>query len=118
MRVGVPREIKNAERRVGLTPASVRELVAHGHDVVVESSAGAGIGATDDHYASAGAGLVATAAEVFGQAELIVKVKEPQAGERAMLRLDQALGRAQEALTPRRPAPPRRAAPAGHSPPA
>ena len=69
MRVGVPREIKNAERRVGLTPASVRELVAHGHEVVVERHAGVGIGASDADYAAAGATLHNTAAEVFTEGE-------------------------------------------------
>ena len=91
MRVGVPREIKNAERRVGLTPASVRELVAHGHEVVVERLAGVGIGASDADYAAAGAALHDTAAEVFAVADMIVKVKEPQASERAMLRPGQVL---------------------------
>ena len=91
MRVGVPREIKNAERRVGLTPASVRELVAHGHEVVVERHAGVGIGASDADYAAAGATLHNTAAEVFAAADMIVKVKEPQASERAMLRPGQVL---------------------------
>ncbi|HEX4903406.1 MAG TPA: alanine dehydrogenase [Acidimicrobiales bacterium] len=91
MIVGTPTEVKNAERRVGLSPASVRELVAHGHDVLVEQGAGAGIGATDDDYAAAGATLVPAAAEVWARAELVVKVKEPQAGERAQLRPGQVL---------------------------
>ena len=91
MLVGVPREIKNAERRVGLTPASVRELVAHGHEVMVEASAGAGIGASDAEYVTAGASIAVGAAEVFGAADLIVKVKEPQAVELAMLRPEQVL---------------------------
>jgi alanine dehydrogenase len=85
MRIGVPKEIKNHEYRVGLTPASVRELVAQGHEVIVERSAGGGIGAGDADYEAAGARIVAKAAEVFAQAEMIVKVKEPQAGERALL---------------------------------
>jgi alanine dehydrogenase len=89
--VGVPKEIKNAERRVGLTPASVREIAAHGHEIVVEASAGVGIGASDDDYAAAGATLAPTGAEVFERAELVVKVKEPQANERRMLRPDQTL---------------------------
>ena len=91
MRIGVPKEIKVLEHRVGLTPASVRELHAHGHEVIVEASAGQGIGMDDDAYRSAGAAIVATAAEVFGQAEMIVKVKEPQAVERRMLRPGQIL---------------------------
>ncbi len=86
MRIGVPREIKNEERRVGLTPASVRELVAFDHDVFVETRAGEGIHASDEDYADAGARVLPTPAEVFDAAELIVKVKEPQAPERAMLR--------------------------------
>ena len=91
MRVGVPKEIKVLENRVGLVPGSVRELVAHGHAVVVEHNAGQGIGMDDDAYRNAGASIVATAAEVFGQAEMIVKVKEPQAAERKMLRPGQIL---------------------------
>lgn len=91
MLVGAPKEIKEAERRVGLTPASVRELVAHGHEVVVETHAGVGIGADDDAYVAAGARIAPTAGEVWEQAELIVKVKEPQAVERAQLRADQVL---------------------------
>jgi len=91
MIVGVPREIKDAERRVGLTPASIRELVAHGHDVVVESGAGDGIMAPDDAYTAAGAQIAPTAEAVWGEARLIVKVKEPQAVERARLRPDHVL---------------------------
>ena len=91
MRIGVPKEIKNHEYRVGLTPASVRELVHHGHSVQVQAGAGAGIGAADADYAAAGASIAADAATVFTQAEMIVKVKEPQAGERAMLRPGQVL---------------------------
>ena len=91
MLVGAPKEIKKAERRVGLTPASVRELVAHGHEVLVESTAGIGIGAADDDYAAAGARIAPTAGDVWGEADLIVKVKEPQAPERAQIREDQVL---------------------------
>jgi len=91
MIVGVPREIKVHEYRVGLVPGSVRELAAHGHAVVVESGAGAGIGFDDDAYARAGAKIAATAAEVFAAADMIVKVKEPQAGEIALLRPEQIL---------------------------
>jgi alanine dehydrogenase len=91
MRVGVPKEIKNNEFRVGLVPASVRELVNHGHEVLVETSAGMGIGVTDSDYETAGAKIIADAQSVFDQAEMIVKVKEPQAVERAMLRADHLL---------------------------
>jgi alanine dehydrogenase len=91
MQIGVPKEIKVHEYRVGLTPSSVRELVAHGHRVQVETTAGAGIGASDDDYRRAGAGIAADAAEVFAQAEMIVKVKEPQAIERKRLRAGQVL---------------------------
>ena len=91
MKIGVPREIKNHEYRVGLVPASVRELCGHGHDVVVETGAGAGIGFSDDEYVRAGASILATAVSVFDAADMIVKVKEPQAVERAMLREEQTL---------------------------
>jgi alanine dehydrogenase len=91
MLVGVPREIKVQEYRVGLIPASVRELVHHGHTVVVESGAGAGINFTDDDYVAAGAEIVPTAADVFARAELVVKVKEPQPQEFALLREGQIL---------------------------
>lgn len=91
MRVGVPKEIKDHEDRVGLVPSSVRELVAHGHEVLVESRAGQGIGVADEAYAAAGARIIGTAAEVFAAADMIVKVKEPQAVERKMLREGQIL---------------------------
>ncbi len=91
MRIGVPKEIKNHEYRVGLTPASVRELVSNGHTVLVQKNAGAGIGLDDAQYAAAGAELLGTAAEVFAQAEMVVKVKEPQPAECAMLRPGQIL---------------------------
>ena len=91
MLIGVPREIKVREYRVGLTPTNVREVVAHGHQVVVERGAGAGIGMTDAHYEAAGARIAADAAAVFREAEMIVKVKEPLAAERAMLRRGQVL---------------------------
>src|SRR5687768_15814760 len=91
MRVGVPKEIKNHEYRVGLVPAGVRELVADGHEVFVQSTAGAGIGVDDAAYQAAGAKIVATAAEVFASADLIVKVKEPQLAECKMLRRGQTL---------------------------
>ncbi|MBY8823036.1 alanine dehydrogenase [Sphingomonas colocasiae] len=85
MRIGVPKEIKNHEYRVGLTPASVAELIAAGHDVVVETRAGSGIDFGDDDYVAAGATIAATAAEVFAKADMIVKVKEPQPQEIALL---------------------------------
>ncbi len=91
MLVGVPKEIKNHEYRVGLTPESVSELTAAGHKVLVETMAGAGIGATDADYRAAGATIAPNAAEVFGSAEMVVKVKEPQAAERAQLRKGQIL---------------------------
>ncbi|NNM75695.1 alanine dehydrogenase [Sphingomonas sp. ID1715] len=85
MRVGVPKEIKNHEYRVGLTPPSVAELVAAGHEVIVETKAGSGIDFDDSDYVEAGARIVGTAAEVFAQSDMIVKVKEPQAQEIALL---------------------------------
>jgi len=91
MLVGVPKEVKVHEYRVGLTPSSVREMTAHGHTVLVQTDAGVGIGASDDDYRRAGAEIAASADEVFTRAELIVKVKEPQAPERAMLREGQIL---------------------------
>jgi len=91
MQIGVPKEIKNHEYRVGLTPESVAEAVHHGHTVLVESKAGAGIGATDEDYRAAGAEIAGEAATIFAKAEMIVKVKEPQAGERKMLRPGQIL---------------------------
>jgi alanine dehydrogenase len=91
MLIGVPKEIKNHEYRVGLTPASVRELVAHGQQVLVQAGAGTAIGLTDDEYKSAGAQIVASAADIFSRAEMIVKVKEPQPAECRMLRPGQIL---------------------------
>ncbi|MCB1460494.1 MAG: alanine dehydrogenase, partial [Nitratireductor sp.] len=91
MRVGCPKEIKNHEYRVGLTPGSVREYIAHGHTVIVETGAGAGIGADDGAYQAAGAKIVGTAGEVFTQSDMIVKVKEPQPSEWAQLREGQLL---------------------------
>lgn len=91
MRIGLPKEIKNHEYRVGLTPASVRELTAHGHQVLVQTGAGAAIGLTDGQYQAAGASLVADASAVFAQADMVVKVKEPQPHECAMLRPGQIL---------------------------
>ncbi|MBM3352435.1 MAG: alanine dehydrogenase [Betaproteobacteria bacterium] len=91
MLIGVPEEIKNHEYRVGMTPLSVREAVRQGHKVWVQANAGAGIGATDADYAAAGATIIPSAAEIFAKADLLVKVKEPQAAERAMLRQGQTL---------------------------
>lgn len=91
MRVGVPTEIKKNEHRIGLTPTAVREYVAHGHAVSVQQGAGVGAGFTDDDYRKAGATIVATAAEIFAGADMIVKVKEPQKVEWEMLREDQIL---------------------------
>jgi alanine dehydrogenase len=91
MRVGTVKEIKNHEYRVGLTPESARELVAHGHEVWVEAGAGNGIGASDEDYQAAGAIIKAAAADIFAECEMVVKVKEPQAVERAQLRKGQIL---------------------------
>ena len=91
MLIGVPKEIKNHEYRVGLIPSSVRELVHHGHKVLVETKAGAGIGFDDAAYKAAGATIAAKAADVFAKADMIVKVKEPQANECKMLRKGQLL---------------------------
>jgi alanine dehydrogenase len=91
MRVGVPKEIKQSEFRVGLTPSSTQELVAQGHDVLVEAGAGAGSGLADAEYEAAGARIAATAGEVFAASDLIVKVKEPQPSERGLLRKGQTL---------------------------
>ncbi len=91
MKIGVPKEIKNHEYRVGLTPASVREFVSHGHSVMVQSGAGAAIGLDDAQYKAAGATLAESAQEVFAGADMIVKVKEPQPQECAMLRPGQLL---------------------------
>ena len=91
MRVGVPKEIKNHEYRVGLIPSSVLELVHHGHEVIVQQGAGLGAGLTDEDYVAAGARIIETADEIFARADMIVKVKEPLAGERKKLRPGQIL---------------------------
>src|SRR5262249_53564971 len=91
MKVGVPKEIKTHEYRVGLTPSAVREYVAAGHSVSVQAGAGAGIGASDDVYRKAGALIVDTAREIFASTEMIVKVKEPQPSEWIQLREEQIL---------------------------
>ena len=91
MLVGVPKEIKNHEYRVGLTPAAVKEFVSHGHSVLVETNAGEAIGFTNEMYVEAGAAIASTAEQVFAEAEMIVKVKEPQPNECKMLRKGQTL---------------------------
>lgn len=91
MLVGVPKEIKNHEYRVGLTPAAVKEFVANGHQVIVQTSAGSAIGFDDEQYIQAGATIEATAEAIFDKAEMIVKVKEPQPNECKMLKEGQTL---------------------------
>ena len=91
MIIGVPKEIKNNEFRVGLTPSSVHECISHGHKVLVQTNAGIGISATDDDYRNVGAEIIDEASDIFAKADMIVKVKEPQAVERAMLREGQIL---------------------------
>lgn len=91
MLIGVPKEIKNHEYRIGMTPAGVRELVSNGHDVIIQKDGGAAIGLTDDMYEAAGAKIIATAEEIFASADMIVKVKEPQPNECRMLRSGQIL---------------------------
>ena len=91
MKIGIPKEIKTHEYRVGLAPPGAREAVVHGHQVFVEPGAGAGIGFSDDDYRAAGATVMGSATEIFATAEMIVKVKEPQPGEIAMLRQGQIL---------------------------
>ena len=91
MRVGVPKEIKNHEYRVGLIPSSVLELVHHGHEVIVQAGAGLGAGLTDEDYVAAGATIIESADEIFASADMIVKVKEPLAEERKKLRPGQIL---------------------------
>lgn len=91
MRIGIPREIKNNEFRVGLIPASVAEITTAGHELFIEADAGLGIGVNDQSYIDAGATILSTAAEIFAQTEMIVKVKEPQPEEILMLRKGQLL---------------------------
>jgi alanine dehydrogenase len=91
MLIGVPKEIKNHEYRIGLTPAGVYELEAHGHQVLIQKDGGKSIGLTDEMYRKAGAEIVETAAEIFARAEMIIKVKEPQPQECEMLRPGQIL---------------------------
>lgn len=91
MKIGVPKEVKNHEYRVGLIPASVNELTLHNHQVLIETNAGIGIGYCDEDYIKAGAIIVPSAEQLFEQSEMIIKVKEPQAKERQMLKYDQIL---------------------------
>lgn len=91
MKVGVPAEIKTDENRVAVTPAGVRELVSHGHDVMVEAGAGEGSAIHDQEYTAVGARIVGSAADVFGQADMVLKVKEPQPSEFGLLRSGQIL---------------------------
>jgi len=91
MLIGVPKEIKNHEYRIGLTPAAVNELIMNGHQVIVQQDGGKAIGFTDDQYVAAGANIIDNAEEIFAKAEMIIKVKEPQANECAMLREGQTL---------------------------
>lgn len=91
MLIGIPKEIKPHEYRVSLTPSGVRELGNHGHDVFIETQAGAAIGYTDDHYRAAGAAVVETPEEVYEKSDLIVKVKEPQAGEATLIKEGQVI---------------------------
>jgi alanine dehydrogenase len=91
MLIGVPKEIKNHEYRIGLTPAGARELIAHGHQVMVQRDGGKSIGLTDELYEKAGAEIVDTPEEIFERAEMIIKVKEPQPNECKMLRKGQVL---------------------------
>ncbi len=91
MLIGVPKEIKNHEYRVGMTPSSVREMVHHGHTVIVETQAGTGIGCEDTDYEKAGAKIISSASDIFSKAEMIIKVKEPQKVEYEQLRQDQIL---------------------------
>ncbi len=91
MHIGVPKEIKNHEYRAGLTASSVKELTSRGHNVTVETSLGVGVGISDDEYVSAGAKVAASAKDIFASADMIIKVKEPQPQECAMLRPKQIL---------------------------
>jgi len=91
MVIGVPREIKDGEKRVAITPAGVSALLHHGHRVLIETGAGAGSGHADDEYRAAGADIAATAKDVYGQAQLVLKVKEPLSSEYALLRADLVL---------------------------
>ena len=91
MLIGIPKEIKTHEYRVGMTPSSVRELIHHGHQAIVQTNVGRAIGLDDAMYQAAGAEIVGSAEDVFARADMVVKVKEPQAGECKMLRQGQVL---------------------------
>ena len=91
MIIGIPKEIKTHEYRVGMTPSSVKELTSYGHTVYIETQAGIGIGFQDQDYIDAGGQILPTANDIFAESEMIIKVKEPQAHERALLREDQIL---------------------------
>ena len=91
MKIGVPSEIKEQESRVGLTPASVQELINHDHEVLIQKEAGFGAGFPNDDYESAGGTIVGSAEDIFNDTDMIVKVKEPLANEVAMLREGQIL---------------------------
>ena len=91
MKIGCPKEIKPQEFRVGVTPNAAYEAVKHGHEVIIETNAGTGAGFEDADYVAAGATILDSAAEIFAAADMIVKVKEPQAVERKMLREGQVL---------------------------
>src|SRR5215213_4171539 len=91
MRIGVPKEVKNHEYRVAMTPAGVHELVVHGHDVLIQAGAGIGSSIPDELYAEAGAKLVASADEVWGDSEMVLKVKEPVEEEYHRMREGQVL---------------------------
>ena len=91
MKIGVPKEIKVHEYRVGMVPAGVKELVQGGHQVLVQTGAGAGIGCNDDTYRAAGATIARSAEEIFASCDMVVKVKEPQLAECRMLRPGQVL---------------------------
>ena len=91
MKIGIPKEIKNNENRVGMTPAGVAELVRHGHDVVVQHTAGEGSGFADEDYVKAGAGVLPSIEDVYAQADMIVKVKEPIEPEYPLVRPGQLL---------------------------
>ena len=91
MKIGVPREVKDHEYRVAITPAGVKELVDHGHAVSIEQDAGVGSSITDDEYIAAGAKIIGSADDVWADAELVLKVKEPVAAEYHRMRRDQVL---------------------------
>lgn len=91
MLIGVPKEIKSQEFRIGITPAGVQELVQNGHQIMVEKNGGLGIGVSDEEFKAAGALIIDTAQEIFSKAEMVVKVKEPQPEECKLLRKDQLL---------------------------